>query len=314
MVLRAKVGEMCALRRAALDWSDIEGVHSMRVASRRLRSALRDFAPYLPKGISPKSLRDVARALGAVRDEDVAILVMEKLAAKASDDVRPGIEQLIEERRARREKARAALKKPLGKDALKELQDRFNAQLERATGERGKKNVRAGRSVAEKMRFHDVGREIILARFEELREMSPSLYYPFVAEPLHRMRIAAKRLRYSIELHTQCWGEHLSPYAREVAGLQEFLGELHDCDVWIADLGARLGRRSLTGERAHERRAAIWLLDHFASARTRHFRSALILWDEWETTDFPTRLTAALDGIRSTLESQPPAARAAQAG
>ncbi|MCA1555604.1 MAG: CHAD domain-containing protein, partial [Acidobacteria bacterium] len=88
LVLRAKLEEMCEGRDAALSWTDIEGVHAMRVSSRRLRSALRDFAPYLPKKISPKSLRDVARALGAVRDEDVAILMIEKLGAEAGDEVR----------------------------------------------------------------------------------------------------------------------------------------------------------------------------------------------------------------------------------
>jgi CHAD domain-containing protein len=318
LVLRAKLDEVCELRDAALDWSDIEGVHAMRVTSRRLRSALRDFAPYLSKEISTKRLRAVASALGAVRDEDVAILVMNKLAAEPSADVWPGIEQLVEERGERRDKARAALEKAIARDELAKLQEKFGAQLERATREPGKKT---GAPVP----FHDVGREVILARFRELQELSPSLYHPFDTEPLHRMRIAAKRLRYSIELHTQCWGEHLLPYAREVATLQDFLGELHDCDVWIEDLGARLGKlerrdrkRAVGGvpppPHEYERRAAVWLLHHFVRERTRHFRHALALWDKWQATEFPGQLVAALDEVRGALESQPPAPHLAQAG
>src|SRR5919107_1311715 len=100
-VLRAKLDEMSQLREAALDFTDIEGVHKMRVASRRLRSALRDFQPYLPKPVSPQRLKSVARALGAVRDEDVALVMIDGLLAEADENARDGIERLAEERRAR---------------------------------------------------------------------------------------------------------------------------------------------------------------------------------------------------------------------
>jgi CHAD domain-containing protein len=284
----------------------------MRVSSRRLRSALRDFAPYLPKKISAKSLRKVAQALGAVRDEDVAILMMEKLGAEAGVEVSAGIELLMEERRRRREPARDALKKAITETALNELQEKFGAELERATRKSGGKKARAKRESGEELRFHNVGAEIILARFQELEGMSSSLYQPFNTEPLHRMRIAAKRLRYSIELHTQCWGEELTPFAKEVGKLQESLGELHDCDVWLEQLGARLetlqrsdkGDGKTSSSHSPEQRAALWLLQHFVKDRTRHFKNALALWDTWETTNFSQRLSETLEGLRGSLETQ----------
>lgn len=315
LVLRTKLDEMCEGRAAALDWSDIEGVHAMRVSSRRLRSALRDFAPYLPKKISTKSLRKVAHALGAVRDEDVAILMMEKLGAEASDEVRAGVELLAEERRRRREQARDALDKAITETALEELRENFGAKLERATRKSGGKNVRAKRNSVEGMRFHNVGGEIILARFRELEGMSRSLYQPFVTEPLHRMRIAAKRLRYSIELYTQCWGEQLAPFAKEVGRLQESLGELHDCDVWLEELAERLevlhrsdaaGNGKTSHAHSPEQRAAFWLLQHFVKDRTKHFNHALATWAGWEATDFPKRLGETLGEVRSAVEIRTP--------
>lgn len=66
------------------------------------------------------------------------------------------------------------------------------------------------------------------------------------------------------------------------AVLRERLEEMCDCDIWIADLGARLDRHRDEseggGERAADARirfAAIWLLNHFTKERGKHFRRAL---------------------------------------
>src|SRR5215210_5249506 len=79
LVMRSRLEEMCAFRAAALDWSEMEGVHDMRVASRRLRSLVRDFSPYFRNRKLRRStiaLKRIADALGAVRDQDVALLAL----------------------------------------------------------------------------------------------------------------------------------------------------------------------------------------------------------------------------------------------
>src|ERR1043165_4037592 len=75
LVLVTRFDELLSWRDATLDWSDPEGVHSMRVASRRLRSALRDFLPYVRK-----------RRLGSVLKE------LKQLAATRSEERRVGKE------------------------------------------------------------------------------------------------------------------------------------------------------------------------------------------------------------------------------
>jgi CHAD domain-containing protein len=310
-VLRAKLERLCALRDAALDFSDIEGVHKMRVASRRLRSALRDFQPFLSKPVSAKRLKDVSRALGAVRDEDVAIEMIEKLSAEADEGGRAGVERLAAERRRRREGVRAALRAAISDGALAELRESFNAQLEEAAAEAAPEAAAEGeraarRRPARKTRFADIGGRVVRARFRELRESSRSLYRPFDVEPLHDMRIKAKRLRYAIELFTQCWGEAVAPFAAEIAQLQDQLGALHDCDVWIDDLGARLDGRARAKKTARassaaaERRAAVWLLGHFAEQRNGHYAKALALWEHWEETGFESRLAATINEARAS--------------
>lgn len=323
LALQERLNEMCAMRASALDWSDPEGVHDMRVASRRLRSALSDFTPYLDRRIRQKRLKAVAGALGAVRDEDVAIMALEQLAAEAEGDIAAGIEQLAEERRWRREHARAALTEAISEEALDRLQQKFTARLARATRVSNMKAANGRSRPDAEISFQQSGAEIILTRFAELRNLSKSLYHPLEPEPLHRMRIAAKRLRYAIELFAQCWGEQLMPFTQEISELQTSLGELHDCDVWIADFGARLSKRRRqaatdgskngAGDHAYERVAAIWLLRRFVKERTKHFRDALARWHEWETNGFAERLSETLKINSKVTELDPVAVSAADA-
>jgi CHAD domain-containing protein len=320
LVLRTRLEELCQFRAAALDWSSVEGVHDMRVASRRLRSALRDFKPYLRRKRMRRAsqlLKRVADALGAVRDEDVAILALEELKGDAPQEIADGIEYLLTERTTRREQARAGLAEAISEGACARLQGEFIYSLERAA------KIVPGITEAEEadagavayMGFHHAGREVIAGSLHELQSLSASLYRPFETEPLHRMRIAGKRLRYAIELFMQCWGEPLVPFAKEVAEMQSHLGELHDCDEWIAALGARLGAEQVEPDREireEKRRALIWLLRSFVKARTKHYCAALERYAEWEATEFAANLMAILDREPESIEPAPATLPAAE--
>lgn len=305
LVLGTRLEEMCELRASALEWSDMEGVHDMRVASRRLRSALRDFAPLLRRRRLARvrnELKKIADALGAVRDEDVAIMALENLAADAPAEIAVNIMLLADERRGERETARARLREAITEEALAGLQEEFTGALDDALrSKRGGRKSAKDRKAARSVSFREAGRDIALSRFEELQNLSESLYRPFAPAPLHRMRIAAKRLRYALELFAPCWEAASSSLAEEVAEMQTSLGELHDCDVWIEGLGARLkteDRKTKTGDgvsaEAQQRRAVAWLLGHFVKWRSRHFRDALTRLIKWEENGFATQLTAAL--------------------
>ena len=313
LVLHTRFGEMYDLRGAALDFTDIEGVHDMRVASRRLRSAIKDFRDHLggKKSVPKRGLKEVADALGDVRDQDVAIVALEKMRAEVeaeaeagAEDVAAGIGHLMDERRAVRQSARVKLAFVVAERPLAELRSKFLSRLlkpedSNATGAGdGKRRRESKRPVS----FRQAGREVIAERVVELKKLSNCLHHPSENDPLHRMRIAAKRLRYAMELFAPCWGGTLTTLAQEVSELQSSLGELHDCDVWIDDLGARLDRKDArvadtiagaAGRREQTRRAAVWLLSHFTKERSKHFREALARWEEWETTGF----FAGLDSI-----------------
>ncbi|MDQ3062280.1 MAG: CHAD domain-containing protein, partial [Acidobacteriota bacterium] len=222
-VLRVRFDEVVNLRDAALDFSDIEGVHSMRVATRRLRSALRDFMPLMDKRPSKrvrKELKQLADALGAVRDQDVAIVALEELQVEAeTEPIREDIGRLLEERSDLREVARLDLIKALAADNLNDLQERFTATIDKVVRRKKSKQV---------VSFNEAGRKVVASSLQDLLDLGASLYEPFNIEELHEMRIAAKRLRYAIELFVACWGARAAPFADEIAEMQSFLGEVHD--------------------------------------------------------------------------------------
>jgi CHAD domain-containing protein len=288
LVLVTRFEELYGFHETALDWSDPEGVHSMRVASRRLRSALRDFTPYLRKrALSSvlKELKDIADALGEVRDQDVAILALEKIVHHAPAELSPALHEFIGARREIRDRAREELKVTLEQTELKQLETAFIASVDEATATRD--------PAKPQITFQEMSRVVILGRLKELEKLSVGLFQPFEIETLHDMRIAAKRLRYAIELFQQCWRRSIASYAKRTARIQTALGDVHDCDVWMESVGKEILRARK--QKQPDRVAALmWLLSYLIKLRTKHLRDAFARWRDWETQEVSGKLREIL--------------------
>ena len=169
---------------------------------------------------------------------------------------------------------------------MKEAKTEFMERIEKAT-------VLPNPTSQSELTFSKMSATVILDRLKELEKLSESLYKPFEIEALHDMRIAAKRLRYALELFQQCWGRSLQTYAKNAARMQTALGEVHDCDVWIESLGKRinLARKQKQDDQIA---AFIWLLSHFVKLRTKHLRQAYDLWREWEADDVSGQVRQAV--------------------
>ena len=88
-------------------------------------------------------------------------------------------------------------------------------------------------------------RRIIDVRASEVRSFSPGVLDPRNVEDLHDMRIAAKRLRYVLELTTPVFGEPAAEAAKRAKKLQDLLGEIHDCDVMVPRVERHIERLRL---------------------------------------------------------------------
>ena len=129
-VLEVRTDELMEHSENVLDMTEIEGVHDMRVATRRLRAAIEVFRPCFPKDAAKGVLTDVkalADALGERRDRDVAIDALDGFAGAMPAPDRPGIRSLIGRFAAEQERANEELAPFVDDAKLAELRDRLLA-------------------------------------------------------------------------------------------------------------------------------------------------------------------------------------------
>jgi CHAD domain-containing protein len=85
-------------------------------------------------------------------------------------------------------------------------------------------------------------RQIVSTRVAELQSFGPAVLDPNDVEALHDMRIAAKRVRYVLELAAPVLGTDAAAGAKHARGLQDVLGEMHDCDEGLPRIHTTLDR------------------------------------------------------------------------
>jgi CHAD domain len=162
----------------------------------------------------------------------------------------------------------------------------------------------------------DNAERIVLVRLDELCSFMPAASDPEEIVALHDMRIAAKRLRYVLEVTGPCFGPYAKTATKHVKELQDLLGEIHDCDVQIPetvafaeqlqdadaaalreaagaaeDLDPALLKQAPHG-REHAGVAA--LQTHLRTRRLLLFDRFLELWADYERKGFRARLEYAV--------------------
>jgi CHAD domain-containing protein len=214
---------------------DVNSLHQTRVATRRLREAL----PLVAEGHRgrklEKTVRRLTRALGPVRELDVALLTLDELEA-LEDVPKPAIAKLrqvvTEERRLLHEE----MCRRLGKIDLDKLQTRAVAAARKPKRSRSAGRVDPVRLAAAEGR--------VTRRAVGLRaaiENASSIYLP---DRLHQVRIAVKKLRYAMEITRELRRSHATARIRTLKQAQDLLGRMHDLEVLIARTRAVQGAAS----------------------------------------------------------------------
>ena len=134
-VVAARADELAGHARGVLDTDDIERVHDMRVATRRLRAAMEVFDPCFPRKRHRKALKRVkalADALGERRDRDVTIGLLEGLADELREGDRGALAALIGSEREEQRAANEKLAPFVAPKRLRKLQRRLDELVEAA--------------------------------------------------------------------------------------------------------------------------------------------------------------------------------------
>jgi len=205
------------------------GVHQARVSTRRLRSDLKTFAPLVEvewaQGLRA-DLKELASALGAVRDADVLGQRLEE-AAEGLDRVdAPHAVRLARRLQRQREQYRETLLVLLDSDAYLDLLDRL------VDAARSPRLTDAAEGPASK-----VMAELAAVPWRKLRKEVERLGPRPTDEELHKVRIRAKRARYAAEAISGAV-PGAAKHAAAIADLQGVLGDQHDAVVaeqWLRD-------------------------------------------------------------------------------
>ena len=210
---------------------DIEELHDMRVATRRMRAAFRVFGPYFDaKAIRPylKGLKRTGRALGPVRDLDVfeekARRYLTSLPADQAGQLTGLLAAWHTERVAARERMLAYLDS--GRHAR--FVERFGRFL--TTRGAGARPDPVGQPIPYQVQH--IAPRLLYTRYEAVRAYEPLLDSAPI-ELLHALRIDFKQLRYALEFFGPVLGGETRVVIREVKTMQDHLGDLNDADVAI---------------------------------------------------------------------------------
>ncbi len=226
-VLRFHLARMIAREQGTRLGEDPEELHAMRVATRRQRAAWRVFgAGFRPERTKRYRgrLRVVAGRLGAVRDRDVLIDGLVAYQATLPKREAAAIEPLVDEWREQRDEARHLLIRELDSDGYRRWVDDYK-EFTRHEGLAAVPTI-----PTEPHRVRDTAASQTWLAYEQVRAYEPVLRWADVAT-LHQLRIAAKRLRYTLEFLRETLGPEAAPLIARVVALQDHLGYLNDADV-----------------------------------------------------------------------------------
>ncbi|MFO1428691.1 MAG: CHAD domain-containing protein [Candidatus Competibacteraceae bacterium] len=227
-ILKHNHEHLLAWETAARSWDDIEGVHQVRVALRRLRSALRVFRSAIPRAVTDPwadEMRWLANQLGPARDMDV--FIDEGMDAVADKLALPGREKLLLLAQGRRVRAYETVLAMLDSERYADFKKRLGAWLETqgwlavelSDKERGRLE---GNIIPFARQVLDKQERAVLATGSHVDQES--------AQEMHRLRIECKKLRYAAEFFNPLF-KTMEEFIAHLKSLQDLLGIMHDVAV-----------------------------------------------------------------------------------
>ena len=209
---------------------NIEDIHDLRVATRRIRASITVFGDHLfdKKNKSwIQAIKNITRTYGETRDLDVQINFLKNFYKEIDENrYKPGIRRVLLRLQQHRKK----------------LQEKVDAKA---------KDIKTDNQIDQLMKYLEKMRAgcpdnltytqaLYLLAFENIHQFLDQFLfyevyipYPEKVHELHLMRIAAKRLRYTMEVFEPLYNAEIIPFLEITRDVQQSLGDIRDCDVWL---------------------------------------------------------------------------------
>ncbi len=221
----------------ALSRDDIEDVHQVRVACRRMRAGLAFFGDCFDDDKAARwrtQLKKMLRRFGPARDCDVHIEFLEGILAdheRVDKKDRPGIARLLLRLKQQRDELQRGIVKAVRRLELDKFLINLHLETERLQYEVEHADESAGR-----ISFYKRAAEQVDQRLTEVQKRISALEDQADQVGHHTLRIAVKKLRYTLELCDVALKGKLKQGLKRLKQFQTLLGGLHDCDAWAAQI------------------------------------------------------------------------------
>ena len=231
LIFARQIRRMLSHEAGSRTGADIESVHQMRVAIRRMRSLFNLIgAHYRPKTTArfERGLRQTARALGAIRDLDVLILDLQDYQATLPPNDQVALAQVVSMLDERRSDCRVRL--------IQLLESKRYARFIRGFQRFAKRPGKGARRLKRSEAPHQLRHVLPLMLHERMaRVKAYDTVLPASDDTvLHALRVEYKQLRYALEFFQPILGRSAGHFLKQVKEMQEILGRINDIAVFAS--------------------------------------------------------------------------------
>ncbi|HZV82181.1 MAG TPA: CHAD domain-containing protein [Geobacteraceae bacterium] len=259
---------------------ELDDIHDLRVASRRLREALMLYAPCFPsKPVSKLNsrIKKLTGMLGAIRNTDEALLFLESLPPILPDPATRAVSTLTDLLQSERTAEKNHLQSAMKQIDPASLRSRFEKICNRPA-------IFAISARDPFMKVADFLRDTLHEREASLLRFTAEAAHEENIAAQHRLRIAMKHFRYRLELASFFSPDRLNDLIREAKSYQELLGTMHDLDVFATMISERIASPD----------ASAPLLAHIAARRHQLFEIFAVKTDKYPLTKLAADARSAL--------------------
>lgn len=295
--MRFNFARMLSYEEGTRKGEDIEALHDMRVATRRMRASFEVFGEAFERRVLKNhliGLRQTGRLLGAVRDLDVFMEKAHHYEQALPEDQRNVLDYLIHSWQEQRQDAREKMIEYFNGPEYFTFKRDYNIFLN--TPGAGSRSLPKDQPFPNRVR--EVAPVMIYSRLAAVRAYGPWLEDAPI-ELLHALRIEFKQLRYTVEFFREVLGPQAAMVIEELKTIQDHLGDLNDAQVAIDILGkfidqTEVNQADLPIEQRVNLQPVVAYLAYRHEERYRLMQSFHAVWKHFQRKEFRKRMAQAV--------------------